>query len=186
MTLYFMRHAQTDYNKKNLWMGLLDPPLNDEGALQAKSIADSLSTTKISIIYSSPLIRAIQTAHHIQKKQIFHPPIIIMDGLKERGFGIFEGTAKTKESREGLKTHSTVENKVNLIKRVKRSVSDIEISLESKFPGETVLIISHSNVFRAVMEDLGYTTTPPMKSIRNAEYIEIRKPNCHQNAQHQT
>ena len=60
--IYFMRHGQTDFNKENKWMGLLDIPLNENGISQALSSINYIKSLNIDIIYCSELKRAIQTA----------------------------------------------------------------------------------------------------------------------------
>ncbi|MFC0352862.1 histidine phosphatase family protein [Chromohalobacter japonicus] len=171
-----MRHAQTDYNKKNLWMGLLDLPLNQEGGFQASLAANSLSGTRISRIYTSPLKRAVQTALQIQKLQTPPPPIEILDGLRERDFGPFEGTKKTPDSRIKLENSTNVESKRLLCERTRKTMERIESTMELSAPDESVLIVSHSNIFRTIREDLKYLTFPKKQSIRNAEYIKLIKP----------
>ena len=42
--IYFMRHGQTDFNKENKWMGLLDIPLNEDGISQAQSSISSIKS----------------------------------------------------------------------------------------------------------------------------------------------
>lgn len=61
--LYFVRHAESEANSKNLLGGQLDYPLTGKGFRDATSIAAQFSRqAKIDRVYSSPLIRARQTA----------------------------------------------------------------------------------------------------------------------------
>ena len=50
--IYFMRHGQTDFNKENKWMGLLDIPLNENGISQAHNSIISIRSLNIDIISS--------------------------------------------------------------------------------------------------------------------------------------
>lgn len=86
MVLY-VRHGQTDYNSSNLWMGSIDSPLNKEGRIQAESVAAELSGVFIDKIYSSPLIRAYETAQFIAEKQKKSPEIVILPGLRSAVLG---------------------------------------------------------------------------------------------------
>lgn len=70
--MLYVRHGQTDYNSSNLWMGSIDSPLNEEGRIQAENLATELSDVFIDKIYSSPLIRAYETARFIAEKQKNH------------------------------------------------------------------------------------------------------------------
>ncbi|HUX38865.1 MAG TPA: histidine phosphatase family protein, partial [Rectinemataceae bacterium] len=63
MRLYFMRHAESEANRKNLLAGQLDFPLSEEGQRQSREVADAfLRDRPIDAIISSPLLRARATA----------------------------------------------------------------------------------------------------------------------------
>jgi probable phosphoglycerate mutase len=62
----FIRHGETDYNKKMLLPGRLpDVHLNKKGRQQAQALADRLTNTPIKAIYASPLDRTMETAKHL-------------------------------------------------------------------------------------------------------------------------
>lgn len=93
--VFFVRHGETDCNKNKLWQGALDPPLNEDGkkqaALCAKVIKSIVKDNDLIIknIFSSPQIRAIQTAERMSRA--LNLPIIKKNGLKEINHGICEG-----------------------------------------------------------------------------------------------
>lgn len=61
--LYLVRHGETELNKENRFRGLAEAPLNDQGKLEAAGAGRLLSKrAEITRIYSSPLIRAAETA----------------------------------------------------------------------------------------------------------------------------
>ena len=80
MFIVLVRHGQTDYNKKGIMQGQqVDPLLNKLGRLQAKYTGRYLQKYfKFEKVYSSPLLRAKQTAQIIvnelnyDKKIIYH------------------------------------------------------------------------------------------------------------------
>jgi len=90
MEIILIRHGQTKYNKIKAYHGWIDSELDDTGVLQAKKIANYLAGESIDIIISSPLKRALDTAHIIGQK---HPgvKIDIAEELKEVNFGLFDG-----------------------------------------------------------------------------------------------
>jgi len=62
--LLLIRHGENDYLKKNKLPGRLPGVhLNDRGRGQAAALAGTLSLLPIKVIYSSPLERAVETAH---------------------------------------------------------------------------------------------------------------------------
>jgi broad specificity phosphatase PhoE len=62
--LWLIRHGETDWNRDGLYQGQADIPLNATGLEQARETAGELGRIDVSFaaIYSSPLLRARQTA----------------------------------------------------------------------------------------------------------------------------
>ncbi|MBO7727368.1 MAG: histidine phosphatase family protein [Oscillospiraceae bacterium] len=85
--IYIIRHGQTELNNKKALQGRSDHPLNDTGIAQAQEAAAMLQGIKFDAVYSSPLIRAIQTA------KILAPELepIIDERLIEMDYGPYEG-----------------------------------------------------------------------------------------------
>lgn len=86
--IYILRHGKTELNKANVLQGHIDYPLNDEGIRQAEDVAYMLRDIRFDHVYSSPLIRAVQTA------KIVLPGIepIIDDRLIEMDYGPYDGS----------------------------------------------------------------------------------------------
>lgn len=84
---YFVRHGATDFNGLGVYFGKTDCPLNVEGILQAKALADSLRDIHFDEIYTSPMKRCIDTARFITNVRKPH----ISDQLSELDFGRWEG-----------------------------------------------------------------------------------------------
>jgi probable phosphoglycerate mutase len=90
MRIFLVRHGQTDWNRIGRFQGRSDVPLNEEGRRQAQALASALKDESFSAIYSSPLIRVVETACQIQA---FHPNVSLSEeaGLIEMDLGDFEG-----------------------------------------------------------------------------------------------
>ena len=58
-----------------------DPPLSDDGVIQAQELAQRMQSTKITHIFASPFLRTIQTAFEVAK--VLNMPIKIEAGLSE-------------------------------------------------------------------------------------------------------
>ncbi|BAY64457.1 phosphoglycerate/bisphosphoglycerate mutase [Calothrix brevissima NIES-22] len=58
-----------------------DPPLSEDGFIQAKQLANRLKTEKISHIFASPFLRTVQTANTVA--QALDLPIKLETGLSE-------------------------------------------------------------------------------------------------------
>ena len=60
--LYIIRHGKTGMNSAHALQGRSDCLLNEEGVRQAEAAAAALSGVRFSRVFTSPLIRAVQTA----------------------------------------------------------------------------------------------------------------------------
>ncbi|MBI2829777.1 MAG: histidine phosphatase family protein [Chloroflexi bacterium] len=85
-----VRHGETDWNKlRRIQGGDSDTPLNENGTGQARAIALRLKKENIQAVYSSPLQRAMHTAHAIaQEHRLEVQP---EPSLKELNVGGLEG-----------------------------------------------------------------------------------------------
>ena len=91
MRIYLVRHGETEWNRVRRFQGRKSNlPLNPTGRKQVKALAEVLKNESLTAIYSSPLIRALETARMIK---VFHPstPIFEEKGLIEMDLGEFDG-----------------------------------------------------------------------------------------------
>ena len=62
LTILFLRHGQTNWNKAGRWQGRADIPINETGQQQAEALCQRLKSWPIDTIYTSDLQRCVQTA----------------------------------------------------------------------------------------------------------------------------
>lgn len=88
--IFLVRHGETDWNRTHRFQGRIDVPLNQEGKNQAHALAKTLKDKPLIAIYSSPLLRAMDTARLIKE---FHSsiPLFEEEGLNEMDLGEFDG-----------------------------------------------------------------------------------------------
>ena len=84
-----IRHGETAWNVDTRLQGHLDIALNTTGIWQAGRVAQALIGETIEAVYASDLLRAWQTANAIAHAT--GSPLAASQGLRERGFGEFEG-----------------------------------------------------------------------------------------------
>jgi probable phosphoglycerate mutase len=84
-----IRHGETAWNVDTRIQGQLDIPLNDTGRWQAHQLALALAGEPITAVYASDLWRAYETALSVAGAVDLN--ITTDEGLRERGFGIFQG-----------------------------------------------------------------------------------------------
>lgn len=87
--LFAIRHGETAWNVDTRIQGQLDIPLNDTGRWQAERLAEALADESLHAIYASDLGRAHDTA--LALARAVGLSVQLDAGLRERGFGIFEG-----------------------------------------------------------------------------------------------
>ena len=164
LTLYLMRHGQTDLNIAGRMQGQMATSLNDVGRSQAKEAATFIKERglKFDKIYVSPLPRAVETAQLAVGEE--HVPFIEDERIMEWSFGPYEG-AFVKDlpkdafdfihNPEGLPTPEGMETLVSMRERVQDFFSDLE---EKEMPADgsdkTILVVSHGLFLRATLSVL--------------------------------
>lgn len=91
--LCLARHGETDWNKRGILQGWTDVTINDRGRQQAHEMAQAYANAGFDAVWSSPLVRALETAQIIAAT-LGLPPPKQHEGLKERHFGAIQGIPK--------------------------------------------------------------------------------------------
>ena len=87
--VFLLRHGQTAWNAEQRLQGQLDVPLDAVGQRQVEQMAAALAGEDLAAIYSSDLMRALDTALALARATGL--PVIQDKALRERGFGRLEG-----------------------------------------------------------------------------------------------
>lgn len=151
--LVLWRHGQTEWNVARRVQGQTDVPLDEEGRAQAVEAAARLAALKPSLIVSSDLSRAADTAQALAN---FTGLTVRLDErLREMSFGEREGLtfSETLERFPGKKFwESTEDNRIpgaetyqETADRFQLAVSDVLSVLGS---GETAVVVGHGAVLR--------------------------------------
>lgn len=89
VNLYLVRHGQTEFSRENRFCGTTDPPLTDVGQAMAEAFATAYAEMAWDAIYTSPMIRARQTAAPLER--LSGVMATVEDGLTEIAYGEWEG-----------------------------------------------------------------------------------------------
>ena len=148
-----VRHGETNWNAERRLQGQLDIALNAKGQAQAEAVAQDLAARTFHKIYSSDLMRTLQTAAPIARQLAL--PVEPMPALRERHFGDFQGLNHPEAqalfpqdyARFQLRdpTHAFPgggERLRDFAARVAAALTD----LAQKHPGETILVVTHGGV----------------------------------------
>ncbi|KYD09131.1 histidine phosphatase family protein [Heyndrickxia sporothermodurans] len=167
----FIRHGSTAWNKERRAQGNSNIPLDEEGLLQARKLAERISQEKWDVIYSSDLSRARQTAEIIGEK-LQHIPLHLDERLREVSGGQIEGTTESERiSKWGSSWRELdlgIEKVDSVIKRGRPLIEEIITKHHSK----NILIVSHGGFIQCLLSDL----VPHLKqeqSLRNTSLTKI-------------
>ncbi|WP_087037706.1 2,3-bisphosphoglycerate-dependent phosphoglycerate mutase [Thermococcus litoralis] len=89
--LILIRHGESLWNKLNLFTGWVDVPLSERGIEEALKAGELLKEWKIDVVFTSELVRAIQTAMLVMSKNTSGVPKIEHENGKMKDWGIVYG-----------------------------------------------------------------------------------------------
>lgn len=145
------RHGETIWNSLNKVCGKTDIDLTKLGEEQANILGESLKEKNISLIISSPMIRAFKTATIVANKIGYKKEIIKDDRIRELDYGIFEGRSRDEEEYLHERAQFAArfvkgESVLELTHRVYSFLDDIK----GKYRDENILVVSHNGVGRVI------------------------------------
>lgn len=156
-TIYFIRHGETDYNRKGIIQGSgVDSVLNELGHQQAEAFYQYYQNLSFDVVVTSTLQRTHQTAHPFIKRGI---PWEQTPDIDELNWGVHEGKTsepwmveayknliKEWESGNFSATLEAGESAQSLADRCGRFVE----GLKSR-PEQLILVCSHGRALRCLM-----------------------------------
>ncbi|HEY0379212.1 MAG TPA: histidine phosphatase family protein [Pyrinomonadaceae bacterium] len=158
LTLYFLRHGQTELSREDVFCGSgSDPELTADGLAMAESFAAAYRSKPWRAIYSSPLRRAVATARPLAAALGLE--IEERDGLKEIGYGRWERLSK--EAVEGQfhddyiswladpAWHPPTRGEMAVL-IARRGLHVVE-GIRRRFDDGNVLVVSHKATIRIVL-----------------------------------
>lgn len=156
MTVYYLiRHAETDWIGRSLAGWLPGVHLNERGRAQAEVLASVLSDVPLRAIYTSPLLRARQTAAPLARAHRLQP--LARKALGEVRFGEWEGRSLRELRRRKLwpviqETPSLARfpGGESFVEVQARVVEELE-RLHRRHPRTTVACVSHADVIRLAL-----------------------------------
>jgi probable phosphoglycerate mutase len=140
----FLRHGETETNRRGLTAGMTDVALNETGRQQARTAASALVGRNITALYSSPLKRALETARCVA--DTLDLPVVVVPQLAERNWGALEGKPRELRVREVAPPGGEA-----LEEFTRRTLAGLAAIPACGLP----LIVAHSGTFRVVCAHLG-------------------------------
>ncbi len=159
--IHLIRHGLTQGNVEGRYVGVTDLPLCDKGISELKSLKSQHEYPDADLIFTSPLLRCIQTANVIYEGQDY----MIADDLIECNFGVFENKnyCELKDNDDFKKwisgdvsiTPPNGESTLDFIERCVNGFSKIAEYL-MKTGIESASIITHGGVIMSILSSLAY------------------------------
>ncbi len=149
MKIYVVRHGETNINKENRINSLNDEDINETGIKQAEEAREKLKNVSYDLVICSPLTRTRHTANIINDKGV---DTIFDDRLLERDAGIYtKALISTIDINDWwnvnpVNDYCDAESVEDVLKRVYSFLDDIN----EKYKDETILVVTHGGVCRAI------------------------------------
>jgi broad specificity phosphatase PhoE len=181
VTLYIVRHGETEWNVKDILQGQLDSPLTERGIEQAHKLGERLGDVNFDRVFSSDLERAERTAEiAFVERQL---ALATSELLRERNWGIYDGKQAdffrreardlidkfqqlTEEEKWSFKFHESIESNEEIFGRFMNFLREVALA----YPGETIAVVSHLNMMEALLRHLGLQ---PLH-VDNSACVQIR------------
>lgn len=172
MKIMMIRHGETDWNVHNWIQGESDIPLNKKGIAQAAEAGIRMKDTPIDRIYSSDMIRAMQTSQQIAQYHSTPLEIVETPALREQNFGIWEGRPRDDEEYQAekhlyFKRFDGGESFLDVAARVYPFLDKI---IEENPDDSVLLLSSHGGILRMIASYF--------EGLSNPEFVEYFARNC--------
>jgi len=167
MKICMMRHGEALDDIEDCYGGIADFPLTDLGRKQAVETASKLSEHAPTVVFSSPLKRAHETAQIITQELGIDPPSVIPDLQERNSYGVLSGINKDKAKLVFANVLSELKEKPgystepipgcelweDFVLRVRRGFETVLKDAQSK--GHTTIgIVTHGKFTAALFEDV--------------------------------
>ncbi|MGF1746364.1 histidine phosphatase family protein [Vibrio minamisatsumaniensis] len=172
INIFLLRHGQSEANLKKLVCGQSDFPLTDLGLEQAKSICSKLSSIRFDKVYSSPLMRAIQTIEPLMLNNIkLVPDIMEVNTGTHSSLTVLELFERFPQYKyQGLNPDLSYPEGESLNSMIERASSWFNQERLRWKLGETILISGHEGTLCAILHDYF--------NMKIEHYPSFKIPNC--------
>ena len=172
MKIYVTRHGETEYSLKNIVCGSTDCPLTGYGREQAQELAEHIKAQNlgIDVIYSSPLIRAKETADIVAAA--LSVPVVVDVRLREQDCGAFEGNVPRNDEEFNTQRRNFADRLrggESILQLAQRVYNLLDVFSENR-PDKTPLIVGHICVCAMIHSYFN--------ELSNDEYFAYRPGNC--------
>ena len=155
LRLLLIRHGETDFNKERRIMGREPFPLNALGREQSNRLKESLGKAPLDAIYTSPILRAQETAQILSEAGDLVP--LGDDRLMEVEYGEWVGKtfAEVRELPDYVPYFERLDTPVapggETLYQVRDRARDFVRSLQKSHSDDTVLVVTHADWIKCLL-----------------------------------
>jgi broad specificity phosphatase PhoE len=158
--LLLVRHGATTATEEGRFSGSSGAELSDEGRRQAARLGERLAPQRLTAIYSSPLSRAMDTAHILAGHCSLN--LELRDGLREISHGRWEGLKREQVEEQFPGEYQAWETDpftfapaggesgVSVLARALPVIREVVTA----HPGGRILVVSHKATLRLILSSL--------------------------------
>jgi len=180
-TLILLRHGQSQWNLENRFTGWVDVDLSDAGREEARQAGEKLHGIAIDRVYTSRLMRAINTAKIAMEAAGIQSLVPVEDqALNERHYGDLQGLNKAETAEKYGDEQVHIWRRSFNIPPPGAEAESLELCMQRVMPyyqshiipdllnGLNVLVVAHGNSLRSLI----YT----LDSHTNESILELNIP----------
>jgi broad specificity phosphatase PhoE len=176
MSLWLARHGETDENADGRILGRRDPPLGAAGTAQAEALAVRATGLGIAALWTSPLLRARQTAAIVGRAIGLEP--IVLEALVESDRGDWEGRLVAELAREDPALHAAFvagdpsfrfPGGEALLDQRDRTRTALAVIRAGPRPA---LVVAHAGTIRAALAD-SEAPVPPESALAHGALVDL-------------
>jgi broad specificity phosphatase PhoE len=183
-TLIIWRHGETDHNASGIWQGQLDTALSDKGREQALTAAAELAAYRPSVIVSSDLQRAADTARSLASRVGLE--VRYDERLREIHAGLWQGMTAGDVAEQFPDEHAALaagedirrgthgESLSQVAERTRAAVDEL---LADVSPGDCAVVVTHGVSGRTVVASLvgldQHLAWQSFAGLRNCHWAEL-------------
>jgi broad specificity phosphatase PhoE len=159
-TIYLVRHGRTALNAQGRFRGRENSPLDGPGLREAAEVARALVDVGLRTVYSSPLLRCVQTAEFIARAASV--PVVPEPDLVDADLGRWEGVTPDEAEKRDPETYALFQRRPQLARAPEgEAIADVEDRefealrrIARRHEGAAVAAVTHEIPIRLVIARL--------------------------------
>ncbi len=150
--IVLVHHGETELNTTGVFRGRADVALNERGFAQADAVGAALSAVPVAAVYSSPMVRAMDTARAVASPHGLVP--LVEPAFDNIDLGEWQGVAKDLVRREHPELWRLWRDDPDALRipggetlaGVRKRAYERTLELVELHPGKRMVIVSHRSV----------------------------------------